>query len=149
MAESQVRQDEQGFAAGHRGSEHFTALKLLNACILDCLGKWLTGTSVWLLQSLTPVPLTSGENERQRVSGLKRAALVAVLLFRDAMLVLKSQTLWLSLLRAGISDQHTLLRRPFPPSLHHEHHTTDLKGICFCLLLNEFGLVLMKGGHRS
>lgn len=154
MAESQVRQDEQGFAAGHRGSEHFTVLKLLNACILDRLGKWLTGTSVWLLQSLTPVPLTSGENERQRVSGLKGAALVAVLLFRDAMLVLKSQTLWLSLLRAGISDQHTPLRRPFQcdgtiSSLHHGHHTTDLKGICFCLLLNEFGLVLMKGGHRS
>lgn len=89
-----------------------------------------------------------------RDSELKRATLVAMLLFRDAMLVSKSQNLWLSLSQAGISDLQPLLRHPFKcdgtvSSLQHEHHTTDLKGICFCLLLNEFGLVLMKGGHKS
>ena len=64
-----VQQEQPDFAAGHCGFEHFTALKLLNACVLDCLGKGLLAllaNAVWLSQSLTPVPLTSGENEHQQ-----------------------------------------------------------------------------------
>lgn len=120
----------------------------------ECMHTWLSWEMAnWhfclAFTEPNPSPLDTRRKWTSKGLWIEGSSSSCCVLFRDAMLVLKSQTLWLSLLRAGISDQHTLLRRPFPPSLHHEHHTTDLKGICFCLLLNEFGLVLMKGGHRS